>query len=248
LSNLDAKLRVQMRSELERLHTRLETTTVYVTHDQVEAMTLGDRVAVLRPVSAARPWNLQQVGPPGELFERPNNLFVAGFIGSPAMNLTYGHIEGSGDEVYAVLPSDRLKVDKRALDDHPGLESYAGKEIVIGLRPNNLEAASIVGPDPTRTLQAKVEVTEMLGADTYIHFTVNRSPVVTPDIEELLADTGRDASSLGDKTNFIARVSPDIRVQIDETVDLVVDTSKLHFFDPTTGERIGAEQPAAATV
>jgi multiple sugar transport system ATP-binding protein len=248
LSNLDAKLRVQMRAELERLHTRLSTTTVYVTHDQVEAMTLGDRVAVLRPVSAAKPYNLQQVGPPSELFERPNNLFVAGFIGSPAMNLTYGHIEGSGDEVYAVLPNSRLKIDKMALDAHPGLENHAGREIVVGLRPNNLEAASIVGPDPSRTLQAKVEVTEMLGADTYIHFTVNRSPVVTPDIEELLADTGRDASSLGDKTNFIARVSPDIRVQIDDTVDLVVDTSKLHFFDQSTGERIGAEQPAAATV
>jgi multiple sugar transport system ATP-binding protein len=248
LSNLDAKLRVQMRSELERLHNRLSTTTVYVTHDQVEAMTLGDRVAVLRPVSAARPWNLQQVGPPGELFERPNNLFVAGFIGSPAMNLTYGHIEGSGDEVYAVLPNSRLKIDKSALDAHPGLDSHVGKEIVIGLRPHNVEAAAVVGPDPSRTLQAEVEVTEMLGADTYIHFTVNRSPVVTPDIEELLADTGRDASSLGDKTNFIARVSPDISVKVGDMVDLVVDTSKLHFFDQTTGVRIGAEQPAAATV
>jgi multiple sugar transport system ATP-binding protein len=95
-------------------------------------------------------------------------------------------------------------------------------------------------------MQAQVEVTEMLGADTYIHFTMNRPPVVTPDIEELLADTGRDASSLGDTTNFIARVSPDIRVNRGDTVELVVDTAKLHFFDPATGERIGAEQPAAA--
>jgi len=248
LSNLDAKLRVQMRSELERLHGRLGTTTVYVTHDQVEAMTLGDRVAVLRPVSAARPYNLQQVGPPSELYARPNNLFVAGFIGSPAMNLTYGHIEVSGDEVYVVLPNNRLKVDKQALDDHPGLERYSGQELVIGLRPSSLEAASVVGPDPSRTLQAEVEVTEMLGADTYIHFTVNRAPVVTPDIEELLADTGRDSTSLGDKTNFIARVSPDINISRGDTVDLVVDTSKLHFFDQSTGERVGAEQPAAAAV
>ncbi len=247
LSNLDAKLRVQMRAELERLHGRLGTTTVYVTHDQVEAMTLGDRVAVLRPVSAARPYNLQHVGPPSELYTEPNNLFVAGFIGSPAMNLTYGHIEGSGDEVYAVLPNNRLKIDKTAIEKHPGLEDYVGQEIVIGLRPSALEAASVVGPDPTRTLQAKIEVTEMLGADTYIHFTVNRAPVITPDIEELLADTGRDSSSLGDKTNFIARVSPDIAVSRGDTVDLVVDTSKAHFFDASTGDRIGAKVPATAS-
>ncbi|HUG32389.1 MAG TPA: sn-glycerol-3-phosphate ABC transporter ATP-binding protein UgpC [Acidimicrobiia bacterium] len=249
LSNLDAKLRVQMRSELERLHSRLSTTTVYVTHDQVEAMTLGDRVAVLRPVSPARPYNLQQVGPPSELFSRPNNLFVAGFIGSPAMNLAYGQVEGSGDEVWAVLPDNRLKVDKGAIDEHPGLESYVGKEIVIGVRPSSFEAAAVAGANADRTMTANVEVTEMLGADTYVHFTVKRPPVVTPDIEELLADSGRDSSSLGDETNFIARVSPDIDVKRGDTVDLVVDTSKLHFFDQDTGERIGAEQPAAtATV
>jgi multiple sugar transport system ATP-binding protein len=248
LSNLDAKLRVQMRAELERLHGRLSTTTVYVTHDQVEAMTLGDRVAVLRAVSAARPYNLQQVGPPSELFTRPNNLFVAGFIGSPAMNLTYGRIEGSGDEVWAVLPNSRLKIHKSAIDDHPGLESYVGKELVIGIRPSVLEAAAVAGADPDRTMTAEVEVTEMLGADTYIHFTLHRAPVVTPDIEELLADTGRDASSLGDATNFIARVSPDVNVRVGDKVDLVVDTAKMHFFDQTTGERIGAEQPAAAAV
>jgi len=248
LSNLDAKLRVQMRAELERLHGSLGTTTVYVTHDQVEAMTLGDRVAVLRPVSAAKPYNLQQVGPPAELFAHPNNLFVAGFIGSPAMNLTYGRIEGSGDDVYAVLPNARLKIDKRAIDEHPGLENYAGQEIVIGLRPHNMEAAAVAGPDPDRMMQAQVEVTEMLGADTYIHFTVDQSPVITPDIEELLADTGRDASSLGHTTNFIARVSPDISISRGDTVDLVVDTAKLHFFDQTTGHRVGSQQPAAAAV
>ena len=246
LSNLDAKLRVQMRAELERLHERLGTTTVYVTHDQVEAMTLGDRVAVLRPVSPQRPYNLQQVGPPSELFQRPNNLFVAGFIGSPAMNLTYGHVEGSGDEIFAVLPNNRLKIDPKAIAAHPGLEDYTGKEIVIGLRPSAFEATSVAEADPSKTMQAQVEVTEMLGADTFVHFTVDRSPVVTPDIEELLADTGRDVGSLGDTTNFIARVSPDINVNRGDTVDLVVDTSKLHFFDQDTGERIGAEQPAAA--
>lgn len=239
LSNLDAKLRVQMRAELERLHGRLGTTTVYVTHDQVEAMTLGDRVAVLRPVSPSRPYNLQQVGPPAQLFGSPDNLFVAGFIGSPAMNLTYGHLEADGDGVYAVLPNARVKVHQRALAAHPGLENRMNEELVIGLRPSDLEAASVAGPDAERTMTAQVDVTEMLGADTYIHFTVDRAPVITPDIEELLADSGRDAASLGDKTNFIARVSPDVNVSHGDTVELVVDTAKAHFFDPKTGDRVG---------
>lgn len=244
LSNLDAKLRVQMRSELERLHNRLGTTTVYVTHDQVEAMTLGDRVAVLRAVSPRAPDNLQQVGPPTELFNSPDNLFVAGFIGSPAMNLTYGHLEGEGDAVYAVLPTGRLRVDRQALDDHPGIENHMNEELVIGLRPNNLEAASVAGHDPERTMTVQVDVTEMLGADTYVHFSVDRAPVITPDIEELLADTERDASDLGDKTNFVARVSPDVNVKHGDSVALVVDCAKLHFFDPKSGQRIGTKTPS----
>ncbi len=245
LSNLDAKLRVQMRAELERLHSRLGTTTVYVTHDQVEAMTLGDRVAVLRPVSAARPYNLQQVGPPTELFDHPDNLFVAGFIGSPSMNLTYGHLETEDDQVVAVFPNGRLVVDTKALDSHPGIENYMNNELVIGLRPSNLEAAAVVGPNPERMFRVVVEVTEMLGADTFIHFTIDRAPVVTPDIEELLADIGQDASHLGDTTNFVARVSPDVSVKHGDTVELVVDTSKLHFFDPATGDRVGTKQRVA---
>ncbi|MGH8913889.1 MAG: ABC transporter ATP-binding protein, partial [Acidimicrobiia bacterium] len=248
LSNLDAKLRVQMRAELERLHGRLETTTVYVTHDQVEAMTLGDRVAVLRPVSAARPWNLQQVGAPTQLFDHPDNLFVAGFIGSPAMNLAYGTLESRGDEVWLKTPAFQILVDKRSLDSHPGIENRMNEELVVGIRPNSLEAASVKGPDPDRTIRAMVDVTEMLGAETYVHFTVNRPPVMTPDIEELLADTGQDVSSLGETTNFIARVSPDARVARGDQIDLVVDCAKLHFFDPKSGMRVGSEQKVAATV
>jgi multiple sugar transport system ATP-binding protein len=242
LSNLDAKLRVQMRAELERLHTRLSTTTVYVTHDQTEAMTLGDRVAVLRPVSAARPFNLQQVGPPTELFDRPDNLFVAGFIGSPAMNLSYGHLENEGDQLWAVTAGGfKLKVDQRSVASHPGLDKHMGEELVVGIRPNSLEAASVSGADPDRTIRAHVEVTEMLGAETFVHFTVNRPPVMTPDIEELLADTGQDSTTLGDTTNFIARVSPDAQVKRGDALDLIVDCAKLHFFDPKSGLRIGSE-------
>ncbi|MGA7227910.1 MAG: sn-glycerol-3-phosphate ABC transporter ATP-binding protein UgpC [Acidimicrobiia bacterium] len=248
LSNLDAKLRVQMRAELERLHESLGTTTVYVTHDQVEAMTLGDRVAVLRPVSAARPYNLQQVGPPTELFDHPNNLFVAGFIGSPAMNLIYGHLESIGGQIWAKTPNYSLVVDPKAIANHPGLENHMNEELVIGVRPNSMEAAAVKGPDPDRTINAKVEVTEMLGAETYVHFHIDRPPVMTPDLEELLADSGQDASSLGDKTNLIARVSPDAPVARGDQIDLVVDCAKLHFFDPKTGMRIGADKRVSASV
>jgi multiple sugar transport system ATP-binding protein len=119
---------------------------------------------------------------------------------------------------------------------------------VVGIRPNSLEAAAVKGPDPDRTLKATVEVTEMLGAETYVHFTVNRPPVVTPDIEELLADTGQDASSLGDTTNFIARVSPDARISRGDNIELIVDCAKLHFFDPKSGIRVGAEEKVGASV
>ena len=242
LSNLDAKLRVQMRAELERMSARLETTTVFVTHDQVEAMTLGDRVAVLRPVSPERPYNLQQVGPPTELFNAPVNLFVAGFIGSPGMNLLYGVLENRGTDVWLKAGEYELKVDQRSLDSHPGIENKMNEELVVGIRPHAMEAASMAGADDERTMTAVVEATEMLGAETFVHFSGKRPPVVTPDIEELLRDTGETADSLGDTSHFIARVSADAPVTRGETIDLIVDTSKLHFFEGQTGDRIGAKQ------
>jgi multiple sugar transport system ATP-binding protein len=182
------------------------------------------------------------------LFDNPDNLFVAGFIGSPAMNLAYGRLEGRGDEVWLKAPVGDLRVDARALASHPGLENRMNEELVVGIRPNSLEAASVKGPDPDRTITAQVEVTEMLGAETYVHFTVDRPPVVTPDIEELLADTGQDASSLGETTNWIARVSPDARVTRGDQIDLIVDCAKLHFFDPATGARVGSEKKVAAGI
>ena len=248
LSNLDAKLRVQMRAELERLSARLGTTTVYVTHDQVEAMTLGDRVAVLRAVSASRPYNLQQVGPPTELYDHPVNLFVAGFIGSPAMNLMYGTLESRGQEVWLKAGEYEIKVDSRSLDAHPGVEKRMGQELVVGIRPHSMEAAVMAGPDDKRTIRAEVEATEMLGAETFVHFSGKRPPVITPDIEELLADTGQTASSLGDTSKFVARVSPDARVRRGESIHLIVDTAKLHFFDSSSGDRIGAKHSASAGI
>jgi multiple sugar transport system ATP-binding protein len=243
LSNLDAKLRVQMRSELGRLHSRLKTTTVYVTHDQVEAMTLGHRVAVMRPVSAKRPYNMQQVAPPTELFNEPVNLFVAGFIGSPAMNLIYGTLSAEGEDVWCSFAGRRVKLAKMALDRHPGIERYMNKKIVVGIRPGDFEDARIAGDDPDRTIRAATNVNEVLGSDTYVHFSLPEAPVLTPDIEELLADAGADISSLGSETSFSARVSPDVAVPNGSEIDLVLDTGKMHFFDPETSDRIGAQQP-----
>jgi multiple sugar transport system ATP-binding protein len=247
LSNLDAKLRVQMRTELGRLPARLKTTTVYVTHDQVEAMTLGHRVAVLKAVTAKRPDNLQQVAPPSELFYNPANLFVAGFIGSPAMNMVTGHLEGEGDGVFVVFGPHRLQVDRRALDRHPGLEGFLGKDLVVGLRPGDFEDERIAGQNPERTMEVDVEVTEVLGSETFVHYMVPVPPVITPEIEELLADSGADASSLGHETRFSSRISSDVAVRPGSRARLVVDTGKFHFFDPETGGRIGYRPGAVAT-
>jgi len=239
LSNLDAKLRVQMRTELSELHHRLKTTTVYVTHDQIEAMTLGHRVAVLKPVSAQRPDNLQQVAPPSELYANPVNMFVAGFIGSPAMNMAYATLESDATGLYVKFGEERLLVDQKALDRHPGLAEHAG-ELVMGIRPGNFEATSITGPAPDRTITAPITVAEILGSETFVHFELETPPVVTPDIEELLADTGADVSSLGDTTKFTARVSSDVAVALGQDMTLTVDSAKMHFFDPNTGMRVGA--------
>ena len=239
LSNLDAKLRVQMRTELGRLHARLATTTVYVTHDQVEAMTLGHRVAVLKPVSKQRPDNLQQVAPPAELFHNPRNLFVAGFIGSPSMNMVDGRLEGSAGSVIAAFGSHRIEVDHKAIDRHSGIESFVNKDLIIGIRPGDFEHASVAGDGAGRTMTVTADVTEVLGSETFIHYEVDIPPVVTPDIEELLADTGADVSSLGSTSKFASRISSDVTVAAGDSVDLVVDTAKLHFFDPATGGRIG---------
>jgi len=239
LSNLDAKLRVQMRTELGRLHAALKTTTVYVTHDQVEAMTLGQRVAVLKAVTAKRPDNLQQVASPTELFFNPANLFVAGFMGSPAMNMVSGRLEGEGEEVFVVFGPHRLRVDGRALERHPGLEKYRGRGLVVGIRPGDFEDERIVGATPERVMEVQVEVAEVLGSETFVHFMVPVPPVVTPEIEELLADMKADASSLGHDTKFSSRVSSDAAIPPGSTVRLVVDTAKCHFFDPETGKRIG---------
>ena len=233
LSNLDAKLRVQMRSEIGMLQQRLGTTTVYVTHDQVEAMTMGDRVAVIRK------GRLQQVDTPRSLYDNPDNLFVAGFIGSPSMNFVYGKVEGAGDDLYISFAGDRVKIDPTVVANRKSLADYAGKEVVIGIRPEAFElVAAVPNADPDQTINITVGLVEQLGSEAFVHFLKPSPPVITPDIRELLADQGTDPATLGNETKFTARVDPDYAPRNGEEAKLVIETAKLHFFDKETGDAI----------
>jgi multiple sugar transport system ATP-binding protein len=226
LSNLDAKLRVQMRAELGELHAQLETTTLYVTHDQVEAMTMGDRVAVIRKGI------LQQIDTPREIYLYPKNIFVAGFIGSPAMNFVYATIDVSEKETKLKFGDSNIV----SSDVPKSLSDFNGKEIVLGIRPEAFED-SVYANDKEFTEQININVSllEQLGSDTYIHFYKNIPPVQTKAIEEILADEGEDISALGTETKFIARINPNATIEEGQNINLAIDPSKLHYFDPETG-------------
>ena len=217
LSNLDAKLRVQMRGEIARLQNRLGTTTVYVTHDQTEAMTLGDRVVVLRAGQA------QQIGTPDELYNTPANLFVAGFIGSPAMNF------------FPATPTPAgLRLPFGELSGRVGHALSA--EVIVGVRPEHFEDASLLEPhERGRMLNfgVRADLVESLGADKYVYFSTGVSPARSDQLSELAADTGG-------AQHYVARVSADSRVATGETVQLALDTSKLHVFDAGTGVNLSA--------
>ena len=233
LSNLDAKLRVQMRTELGRLHTRLNTTTMYVTHDQVEAMTLGHRVAVMRKGL------LQQVDTPFNLFQAPDNMFIAGFIGSPAMNFVYATVDSDGaGGMAATFGNQKLTLGRELLEKNKSLANYTGKEIVMGVRPASFEDSRITSDIAGHSIEIELQVVEVLGSETFAHFDLPVRPVITPDIEELLADSGSDAATLGDSTRITARISSDVMVSAGERITVVVDNNKLHFFDPATNLRI----------
>src|SRR5262245_28148170 len=200
LSNLDAKLRVQTRAEIAKLQHDLGVTTIYVTHDQVEALTMGDRVAVMRK------GELQQVASPQELYDRPVNLFVGGFIGSPAMNVIEATL-GQQDGSYAVTAgAETLTLDQEARAGRPGLQSYVGREITLGIRPEHLEDAALLpGTPPDRRLKGKVELTEALGSEIMVHFTIAATPASTEDVRELAEDTGDDrAHRIGQDPNATA--------------------------------------------
>ena len=226
LSNLDAKLRVQMRAELGQLHAQLETTTLYVTHDQVEAMTMGDRVAVIRKGV------LQQIDTPREIYLYPENIFVAGFIGSPSMNFVYGTSTKSGKNTKINFGDNEIKVP----DAPEALTDFEGKKIVVGIRPEAFED-SVYANEKEFSEQVSIEVSllEQLGSDTYVHFYKDIKPVQTEAIEEILADEGEDISVLGNETKFIARINPNSTVKEGQKINLAIDPTKLHYFDPETG-------------
>ena len=230
LSNLDAKLRVQMRAELGLLHTQLQTTTLYVTHDQVEAMTMGDRVAVIRK------GELQQIDTPREIYSNPKNIFVAGFIGSPSMNFVYTKIKSNKDAVELIFGDNQITYRDQKKEK---LKSFENKEIVLGIRPEAFEDGHFANESEySESIKVKVSLLEQLGSDSYVHFYKDIKPVQTEAIEEILADEGEDITVLGNDTKFIARINPNSTVTEGEEIQLKINPSKLHFFDPESGDVI----------
>jgi multiple sugar transport system ATP-binding protein len=240
LSNLDAKLRVQMRAEIARIQRQLNVTTVYVTHDQVEAMTMGDRVAVLRRGL------LQQFEPPQRLYEQPANLFVASFIGSPAMNILEATVERKGDDVVCRVGSTTLTLPAEVLTARPALLGYAGRWIALGIRPEALNDSGRRNGDGGR-LRGVVTAIEALGPEQLAHIEVEAKPVLVEDVVEGLVDMeeAEDLAEIrtdtdGARAMLVARLDASASVRPDETVELAVDLRKLHFFDLETGATIGA--------
>jgi multiple sugar transport system ATP-binding protein len=233
LSNLDAKLRVQMRAELARLHDRLRVTTVYVTHDQVEAMTLGDRVAVLRDGI------LQQVDTPQRLFGHPANLFVAAFVGSPPMNLVEGTVAGrtvsfGGFE----LP----------LGDRTDLSAHQGRTVIVGIRPSDLEDAEVWGDSGLPVLEVDVDITEELGSEVNVLFTVDAPPVTTEETLAAVSDEGAEdiLPLIEEGSQFCARVDARTRARPGKPLRLAVDPGRFHYFEPDTGLAIASERTVTA--
>ncbi|MDX8141385.1 sn-glycerol-3-phosphate ABC transporter ATP-binding protein UgpC [Lentzea sp. BCCO 10_0061] len=233
LSNLDAKLRVQMRAQIARVQRDLGVTTVYVTHDQTEAMTLGDRVAVMKRGV------LQQVGPPQELYDRPVNLFVAGFIGSPGMNLVTARLYHIDGRYWVSLNSDTLLLPDSVLHARPALTDHVGKEVVVGIRPEDMEDASLADAEEGQLLHSVADLVEAMGSDVLVHFPIDAQPVNTEDTRLLAEDAGTADLPAPDKgTVLVGRFSPRTRVYEGQQIAIWVDTSRLHFFDPVTGSSI----------
>ena len=239
LSNLDAKLRVEMRAEIARLQRDLDVTTIYVTHDQTEAMTLGDRVAVMRDGV------LQQFEPPSELYERPANLFVAEFIGSPAMNLVGADLRSSNGSLVAEFGDHRLRLDESVLAEHTALRGYDGKRIILGIRPEDLEDAALASDVPDdRRFSATIDIREDMGSEVLVHFGVG-APLLRS--EKVRAAVGAEAleaveARAGEKGSpFVARLGRGTRAQEGDRIALFVRTEHVRFFDPDTGRGIYTE-------
>jgi multiple sugar transport system ATP-binding protein len=228
LSNLDAKLRVQMRADIAHLQRELGTTTIYVTHDQVEAMTMGDRVAVMSKGV------LQQVDAPQRLYDRPDNLFVAGFIGTPPMNLLEATVSANG-EVAIDLGGNRLPLAPAALAEYPRLREYDGRPVIVGLRPSTIHAAQEHQGLPT--MRARVELVESLGGESMAYLRVdarrNETEAAPEEAQEL--ESSAEETVVGSRPNLVASFPPHLQLRLGDEIPLAVDTAKLHFFDEATG-------------
>jgi multiple sugar transport system ATP-binding protein len=247
LSNLDAKLRVEMRAEIARIQRDLGVTTIYVTHDQTEAMTMGDRVAVMRNGF------LQQIAAPNQLYDRPRNLFVAEFIGSPAMNLVVADLERANGALWAAFGPHRVRLEPAMLEHHPGLSAYEGRPVVLGIRPEDMEDAAVVRePHPDRVISVVCEIREDMGSEVYVHFNVPADGVATREVVEALAvDHAEDEEARlaaerarGEGVVFIARLDRTTGARERQPVALEVDVTRLHFFDPETG--VGVDESGAS--
>jgi multiple sugar transport system ATP-binding protein len=235
LSNLDAKLRVQMRAEIARLQRDLGVTTIYVTHDQTEAMTLGDRVAVMRDGV------LQQLAAPQELYRRPENLFVAEFIGSPAMNLVEAGIVRRDGDLWAEFGDQRLVLDEGVLVERPAVTAFEGRQVILGIRPEDLEDAALAGGAPAgKGISAVVDIREDMGSEVYVHFAVAAPAVRGEDVRAAVGEEALEATEEHTRrgTLFVARVGRESAAREGARVELVAATSLLHFFDPESGREI----------
>jgi multiple sugar transport system ATP-binding protein len=239
LSNLDAKLRVQMRAEIAGLQRDLGVTTIYVTHDQVEAMTMGDRVAVMRK------GELQQVADPQTLYDHPVNIFVGGFIGSPAMNMVEATLSSSNGTVRAKVGEQVIELPADTVSARPALKQFDGKTVVLGIRPEDLEDATLATDTPANhRLRGQATLTEALGSEIMVHFTMDAKQAVTDEVRELAEDAGDDrVSSEQPHATLVGRFGARSRVRSGDAIEIAVDTRALHFFDPDSG--IGIYDPPA---
>ena len=236
LSNLDAKLRVQLRAEIHQLQRNLGVTTIYVTHDQVEAMTMGDRVAVMQL------GHLQQVDTPQALYDNPVNEFVAGFIGSPSINLLHAELQKEDGRLFVSFADYKLAVDDQLARNRSALNDYIGRTVMIGIRPEDFEDAVLEPDTPAdRRITATADLTEPLGSEVLVYFSVAAtgiiSSAVTADAAEGDADLyfgGGNGDAPEGLTRIVARVSPRTRIAIGSKIELTVDTARLYFFDPET--------------
>lgn len=251
LSNLDAKLRVNMRTEISKLHNRLGTTTIYVTHDQTEAMTMADRIVVLKD------GEVQQVASPQEMYERPRNVFVAGFIGSPAMNFIRAHVErgGEGSSQYEAVFGEgarqtRISISKEALSEHPEIGEYVDKEVILGVRPEHMQDASLASEvDYQSTLDIQPEVIESMGSEKYVYFSPGSEQVAHSKTLDEMTGISEDGASGGDSEGgasggfgdmmMVARVSAESEARKGGSLRLRIEAGKVRLFDPETERAIG---------